>query len=213
MMPDMHASPFPPDTSRSPVTQWSTRRYILGISPWFNIWVAEIKQLSSWGGWVGTSSYTRFASGRRMDSRKSHCSQPRVFVFWPIWSPETASQLRRGRKAFPSLVRRHQKTDRVSAGACSPPGEEHLSASVQLTNPTFINCLSFLLFPELHPAKVGRTSINECTHYRDSCHFLVQFRGRENCQEGKKGPAALPLEWTSSVWQISHSAERNPLRL
>lgn len=42
----------------------------------------------------------------------------------------------------------------------------------------------------------------------------VQFRERETVKRGGKNiPAALPLEWTSSVWQISHSAERNPLRL
>lgn len=155
-----------------------------------------MKQLSSSRGWIVTSLYGRYSPGWKLDS--SHCSQPRSFAYRPICSPGTASQLQRGRKPSPSLIRKHQKADRRHYWRGAP------LCSCAANKPLFYQMSLILLFPKYHPAKVGRSSINKCVYYL--CHFLVQFRGWEKQSGGKKGPAALPLEWTSSVWQISQSA-------
>lgn len=68
------------------------------------------------------------------------------------------------------------------------------------------------------PPSEGGTKnvINACIHYRSSCPLFLYRCSLESgklSRGGKNIPAALSLEWTSSVWQISHSAERNPLRL
>lgn len=142
--PSGHLSPKKTPHTHSSVAQKGTCRFILGRAPWFNLWVAAIKQLSLSAGW----DWFVHSQGTGQQE-ESFRSAPSCCVHRPIRSPGTASPKRRRRKPSSSLVWKHQKTGRRVAGAYSPAGEQHLSASVQLS-PFFTS-----LFPEWRPAKGG----------------------------------------------------------
>lgn len=151
-----------------------------------------MKQFSSSGGWVGTSSYSRSASGWKLGSGKSHCTQPRAFVYRPIWSPGTESQQRRRREPSPSLIRKHQKTDRGAAGGRFPAGEDHLSASVQLTNPFFINCLSFCYSQNTTRQRWDEPQLMNAFITGTPVTSWCSLEGGKTVRRGKKAPQLFP---------------------
>lgn len=114
-MRDMHASPSPLDTSckthththtgKSSVAQQSTRRFILGRAPWFNIWVAVTKQLRP-ACTLDPPQVGDWTAGGVIPA------SPELLFTDQFRTLESASQQRGKRKPSPSLVRKHQKTDR-----------------------------------------------------------------------------------------------------
>lgn len=90
----------------------------------------ELLEGVNWDQLVQEIFSMREGGQQSLQSVSIFCSQANLFT-------GTALHLLRRRKPSPSLIRKHQKTDRGT------PGEEHLSAAVLLTSPSFIKRLWF----------------------------------------------------------------------
>lgn len=105
------------------------------------------------------------------------CSQANLFT-------GTASHLLRRRKPSPSLIRKHQKTDRGT------PGEEHLSAAVLLTSPSFIKRLWFCNSQNTTQRRWDEQRLMNA--FITSVTLWCSLEGGKKSQEGEKALQLYP---------------------